>query len=111
MPPSLVVEIPEHGLAQALLEASSRAPAEVFGNPGGVRGVPEVMAGPILHHPDQASARPTGNQGRRHLVKHVADRFDYGGIRTLGISADHVGVAWPAVLQDLEDRLGVVVDE
>src|SRR5262245_6249470 len=73
LPPGAVVEIPAHGVAQALLERTPRPPAELARDLGGIDGVALVVARPVGHELDQLGVRAVDGVGQ-HVVEQGADR-------------------------------------
>src|SRR5260370_31983468 len=58
LPPPPVVEVPAHGLAQAVVEIVPRPPAELVLDLAGVDGVARIMARPVRDRLDQLFVRP-----------------------------------------------------
>src|SRR6266478_6524461 len=65
LPPAPVVEVPAHGLMQAVVEIVPRPPAELVLDLAGVDGVARIMARPVGDELDQLFMRPIHAVGQQ----------------------------------------------
>ena len=107
--PVLVVEVPPHGLLDALLKLERRLPAELALQLGAVDGVAGVVAQAVSHIGDKVhvlvflAAQQTVNRANHHL-----DDVD---VLPLVESADVVGLGNSAFVENQVDGAGVVLNE
>src|ERR1019366_1385196 len=91
--PLLVVDIPAHGLTNALFEFVGGQPAKLLRDLRCVNGVAAVVTGPVLDERDQLAGIPAELRG--HLVNQVADYVDDGEVGPFVVAADVVGLTSP----------------
>ena len=105
--PSLVVEIPLHGLADAGLEGFGGLPAEFAFDLAGVDGVAAVVTGAVLNVGDLLLVGLAVG-ARAEFVEDGTEGMDDVEVGLLVPAADVVDLAYPARFEDAADGAAVV---
>ena len=90
MPPALSIQIPAHGLGNALFESDPGLPAQRVTDLGRVDGIAPVMSGPVGHVGDLPGIGCLV-LARAQLIKGGADRADNLDVASFGIAAAEQG--------------------
>ena len=106
--PFLVVEIPAHGLADALLELVGGQPAQLLLDLRRVNGVAAVVARAVLDEGDQLARIAAELRG--HFVDQIADQLHDVEVGPFVVAADVVGLAGAPARQHQPQRFRVVAD-
>src|SRR5690242_2543742 len=109
LPPPAVLQIPSDGPAQTAVESLARRPAKFAPDLGDVHRVAPVMTRPVCNECDKLSVRPMC-RARQHFVEQPADPGYDIEVGPLGVAANIVALAYPALVEDREQGARVVLD-
>ncbi len=106
--PLFVLQIPVHGLSEALLEGDGGRPSQLRHELARVDGVAGVVAGAVFHKGDQLPRRAL--LPAQPLVHHVAQKLDEVDVAPLVHAPHVVGLPHSAPVEDRVDGPRVVLD-
>lgn len=106
--PFLVIKIPLHRFAQAILKGMRGMPVELCVELAAIDGIAEIMTGTVSHKSDEIGIRSL--YGGTHIIKDRANAVHNLKVGPFGIAADIIGLPHPAVLEYSLNGVAVIFD-